>query len=137
MADPPAELSDGELAARYETGDQEALAALCHRHYAPVFRFAYRLTQPVPEAEDRTQEAFARFLPSWARWQARDRGAAPCLFTIFRHVVVDRWQAAARLPLYASDAWLAVAAPAGPQVPTDRPQLRFNAFPEDALDLRA
>ncbi len=77
MADPPAESRDSELAARYEAGDQEALAALCRRHYAPIFRFAYRLTQTVAEAEDCTQEAFARFLRSWARWQSRDRGAAP------------------------------------------------------------
>jgi RNA polymerase sigma-70 factor (ECF subfamily) len=113
MANPPAELSDSELAARYEAGDQEALASLCRRHYAPVFQFAYRLTQTVPEAEDCTQEAFVRFLRSWARWQARERGAAPWLFTIVRHVVIDRWQAAARLPLPATDAWLGVAAPDG------------------------
>jgi len=54
-------LSDSDLAGRFDRGEGEALNALCRRHYSIVFRFAYRLTQNLPEAEDCTQEAFARF----------------------------------------------------------------------------
>ena len=92
LEDPYAGLSDGDLAARYDRGEGEALNALCRRHYPTVFRFAYHLTQNLPEAEDCTQEAFARFIRSWPRWSERGRGAGPWLTTIVRNVVMDHWQ---------------------------------------------
>lgn len=85
-------LSDGDLAGRFDQGDRGALNALCRRHYPTVFRFAYHLTQNIPEAEDCTQEAFARFIRSWPRWSERARGAGPWLTTIVRNVVMDHWQ---------------------------------------------
>jgi RNA polymerase sigma-70 factor (ECF subfamily) len=91
VEDPYAGLSDGDLAARYDRGEGEALNALCRRHYSIVFRFAYRLTQNLPEAEDCTQEAFARFIRSWPRWTDRSRGAGPWVATIVRNVAVDHW----------------------------------------------
>jgi RNA polymerase sigma-70 factor (ECF subfamily) len=92
VEDPYAGLSDSDLAARFDRGEGEALNALCRRHYPTVFRFAYHLTQNLPEAEDCTQEAFARFIRSWSRWQERSRGAGPWLATIARNVVADHWQ---------------------------------------------
>jgi RNA polymerase sigma-70 factor (ECF subfamily) len=92
VEDPYAGLSDSDLAAKYDRGAGEALNALCRRHYATVFRFAYRLTQNLPEAEDCTQEAFARFIRSWPRWTDRTRGAGPWLTTIVRSAVMDHWQ---------------------------------------------
>jgi len=84
-------LSDSDLAGRFDQGDREALNALCRRHYPTVFRFAYSLTQNLPEAEDCTQEAFARFIRSWPRWSERGRGAGPWLTTIVRSAVMDHW----------------------------------------------
>jgi len=92
VEDPYAGLSDSDLAARFDRGEGEALNALCRRHYPTVFRFAYHLTQNLPEAEDCTQEAFARFIRSWSRWQVRGQGAGPWLTTIVRNVVADHWQ---------------------------------------------
>ena len=92
VEDPYAGLSDSDLADRFDRGEGEALNALCRRHYRSVFRFAYSLTQNLPEAEDCTQEAFARFIRSWSRWIDRSRGAGPWLATIVRNVVVDHWQ---------------------------------------------
>jgi RNA polymerase sigma-70 factor (ECF subfamily) len=92
VEDPYPGLSDSDLAARFDQGDREALNALCRRHYPTVFRFAYRLTQNLPEAEDCSQEAFVRFIRSWPRWTERSRGAGPWLATIVRNVVTDHWQ---------------------------------------------
>jgi RNA polymerase sigma-70 factor (ECF subfamily) len=92
VEDPYAGVLDSALAARFDRGDGEALNALCRRHYQNVFRFAYSLTQNLPEAEDCTQEAFARFIRSWVRWLDRSRGAGPWLATIVKNVVVDLWQ---------------------------------------------
>lgn len=91
VEDPYQALSDSDLAGRFDQGDREALNALCRRHYPTVFRFAYRLTQNLPEAEDCTQEAFARFIRSWPRWSERGRGAGPWLTTIVRSAVMDHW----------------------------------------------
>jgi RNA polymerase sigma-70 factor (ECF subfamily) len=92
VEDPYPGLSDSDLAARFDQGDREALNALCRRHYPTVFRFAYRLTQNLPEAEDCSQDAFVRFIRSWPRWTERSRGAGPWLTTIVRNVVTDHWQ---------------------------------------------
>ena len=92
VEDPYAGVSDSALATRFDRGDGEALNTLCRRHYQNAFRFAYSLTQNRPEAEDCTQEAFARFIRSWARWIDRSRGAGPWLATIVKHVVVDLWE---------------------------------------------
>ena len=92
VEDPYASLSDPELAAQFDQGDDEALNVLCGRHYHQVFRLAYHLTQNVPEAEDCTQETFARFIRSWPRWQDRNRGAAPWLAAIVKNVARDLWQ---------------------------------------------
>ncbi len=97
VEDPYAGLSDSDLAARFDRGEGQALNALCRRHYRTVFRFAYRLTQNAPEAEDCTQEAFARFIRSWSRWQARGQGAGPWLSAIVKSVVADHWQKQLRL----------------------------------------
>ena len=91
MEDPYPGLSDSDLAGRFDQGDREALNALCRRHYSTVFRFAYQLTQNLHEAEDCTQESFARFIRSWSRWTDRSRGAGPWLATIVKNVVVDYW----------------------------------------------
>ena len=91
VEDPYPGVSDSDLAGRFDQGDREALNALCCRHYPTVIRFAYHLTQNLPEAEDCTQEAFARFVRSWPRWTDRTRGAGPWLATIVRNVAVDHW----------------------------------------------
>jgi hypothetical protein len=92
VEDPYACLPDSDLAARFDQGEREALNALCCRHYSAVFRLAYRLTQNLPEAEDCTQETFARFIRSWPRWLDRSRGAGPWLATIAKNVARDLWQ---------------------------------------------
>ena len=109
MEDPYEGLSDLELAARFDGGEGEALNVLCRRRYPAVFRFAYHLTQNVPEAEDCTQETFARFIRSWSRWNVRDRGAGPWLAAIVKNVVMDHWQKQLKLTK-TNDPLLAVAA---------------------------
>ena len=41
-----------------DTGQRELLADLVQQHYALVYRFAYRLTGRVADAEDLTQQTF-------------------------------------------------------------------------------
>ena len=51
-----------------------------------VFRFAYHFTQNLPEAQDCTQEAFARFIRSRSRPTDRTRGPGPWLAAIVKNV---------------------------------------------------
>lgn len=92
VEDPYAGQSDADLATLVDRGDGQGLAALCRRYYREVFRSAYRLTQNLPEAEDCTQEAFARFIRNWSSWQERSQGAGPWLNATVRDVVAERWQ---------------------------------------------
>lgn len=128
-------LPDSDLAARFDKGDREALNVLCRRHYPSVFRFAYRLTQNPPEAEDCTQEAFARFIRSWSRWNARDRGAGPWLAAIVKNVVMDHWQKQLKL-IKVTDPLLALATGVADVVPppdSDTLEREYLAAVEEAL----
>jgi RNA polymerase sigma-70 factor (ECF subfamily) len=127
VEDPYGGLSDGELAARVDAGDGKALNALCRRHYHSVFQFAYRLTQNRLEAEDCTQEAFARFIRSWSRWQVRDRGAGPWLSTIVRHVAADHWSRALGHPQGGNPLVPDEATPGADEVLLDREQTQAVA----------
>ena len=49
---------DGELVARWQSGDESAFEALVRRHEQRVFRLLYRMMGNREDAEDVTQEAF-------------------------------------------------------------------------------
>jgi len=51
---------DYALLRRVARGDEEALAALIHRHQARVYQIAYRLLKDPLEAEDAVQEVFLK-----------------------------------------------------------------------------
>lgn len=57
---PVAETDDGELAARARAGERAAFAALVSRHYAFIFRVAWRWSANRSDAEDIAQEACVR-----------------------------------------------------------------------------
>ncbi len=54
------DVSDGELARRAAAGDRSSFAWLVARHYAFVFRIAYRMTGHRADAEDIAQDVCAR-----------------------------------------------------------------------------
>ena len=54
------DVSDGELARRAAAGDRSSFARLVKRHYAFVFRIAYRMTGHRADAEDIAQDVCAR-----------------------------------------------------------------------------
>jgi RNA polymerase sigma factor (sigma-70 family) len=65
--------SDRDLVDRFRQGDREAFAALYHRHFPAVYRFALYMTNDSPRAGEITQDVFiwlavhpARFDPARA-----------------------------------------------------------------------
>jgi RNA polymerase sigma-70 factor, ECF subfamily len=94
LADPDGlDIDDSALLALAAAGDQQAVAALCRRHWWPVYRSFARYTSDQFEAEDLTQEVFlraVRALPSFA-----DTGVpySAYLLTIATNLARDRWRA--------------------------------------------
>lgn len=58
MADP----SDGELLARYRSGDERALEAICARYETALFHFLLGILRDQHQAEDVLQETYVRAL---------------------------------------------------------------------------
>jgi RNA polymerase sigma-70 factor (ECF subfamily) len=64
-------LSDAELVARLQTGDQVAYAQLVEQHAGPIYRLALRMMGNEADAEDVLQETFLSAFKSIGRFEAR------------------------------------------------------------------
>src|SRR5437764_10873500 len=73
-------------------GSQRTVQRLVEAHYAPLYRYAYRLSGSSVDAEDLTQEAFCKAQLNFA--QLRDPARAkPWLFSILRNAYLHRVRA--------------------------------------------
>jgi RNA polymerase sigma-70 factor (ECF subfamily) len=113
--------------------DQSAfqLADLVERYYALLYRYAYRLTGCVADAEDLTQQAF---LTAYAKWdQLQDESKAKSwLFTIARNAFLKDLRGPACIATAALDEFPAPAEESFP-VEFDGEQLQnaLNSLPEE------
>lgn len=73
----------------------QALQTLHDRHAAELWRFAMRLTHNREVAEDVVQEALLRAWRDPGLVGRDDAAARAWLFTVARHLVIDRWRSAA------------------------------------------
>ena len=94
------------------TGDRDALNALCEREWQPVYYLVYRHVQNREEAQDLTQEVFARALRSLQRYRITDTPFQGYLNTIAHNLLRDLWKRR-RLPTSDIDA--------SPHLPTSEP----------------
>ncbi len=77
-------------------GNREAALRTLHDRHAPeLWRFALRLTHDPQVAEDVVQEALLRAWRDPDLGSRSDAAARAWLFTVTRHLVVDRWRSAA------------------------------------------
>lgn len=77
------------------TQKEAALRSLHDRHAPELWRFALRLTHDPQAAEDVVQEALLRAWRDPDLVNRSDAAARAWLFTVTRHLVVDRWRSAA------------------------------------------
>ncbi|MEK7576309.1 MAG: sigma-70 family RNA polymerase sigma factor [Patescibacteria group bacterium] len=82
------DVTDEQLIANYDTGNEEAFALLIQRYLKPVFNFAYRLSSDTHDAEDIAQESF---LKAWRKLKQykRDKNFKPWLFSIVHNTAMD------------------------------------------------
>ena len=92
MVNPPGTSDLGSLSVEKPEKPEQHLERLVAEHHAVLYRYAYRLTGRVADAEDLTQQTFLQAQASWH--QLREASAARgWLFTILRHA----WQKTCRL----------------------------------------
>ena len=91
-------MTDHELMARLNAGDQDALAELMARHRPAAVEEARRLLGDAALAEDMAQEAFARVYLARARYRA-DFTFRTWLISIVRHLCVDQLRRLKRGPV--------------------------------------
>lgn len=75
---------------------QTALAALCQAYWYPLYAFVRRQGLSAPDAEDLTQEFFARLLAKgWLEAAAQDRGRfRSFLLAALKHFLANEWHRA-------------------------------------------
>jgi RNA polymerase sigma-70 factor (ECF subfamily) len=86
------DLREGELAvaiARARTGDEEALRYLYLRFSANVFGYARSILRDEYEAEDVTQQVFARLMTSIASYQDRGAPFSAWLLRVTHNLAID------------------------------------------------
>ena len=89
------DVSDGELARRAAAGDRSSFARLVKRHYAFVFRIAYRMTGHRADAEDIAQDVCAR-LGRAIRTYRGGSAFTTWLYPVVVNAVRDQGRSAAR-----------------------------------------
>src|SRR3989338_740099 len=80
--------SDEELIRSYLNGGEEALRMLIARYLRPMYHFTYRYTASGPDAEDVTQEVFAKVWKNLKRYDERTSFRA-WLFAIAKNTAID------------------------------------------------
>jgi len=78
------------------TRSRDALAHLCRTYWYPLYAFARRRGHSPPDAEDLTQEFFARLLEgNWLTQADRQRGRfRTFLLTAMKHFLANEWHKA-------------------------------------------
>src|SRR3977135_2772806 len=68
------------------------LLQIFHEHHAPLFRFAYRLTGSVADAEDIVQECFLELLRPACSCDPGRTSVRTYLFGVVRNQSLKRWR---------------------------------------------
>jgi len=115
---------------------QMDIARLVAEHHQPVFRYAYRLTGSVPEAEDLTQEVFLTAQKRISQLRQPEKVQA-WLFRILRNCFLKSRQRRARRPLALTDLaldanLLPAQTPAADQIDRRELQEALNQLPDQA-----
>jgi RNA polymerase sigma-70 factor (ECF subfamily) len=92
-------VADEELMLRVARGDRDACRVLVERHLARVVAFAARVLANPSEAEDVSQEAFARVWTSAATWQPGIARFTTWLHRVVLNLCLDRLARRREAPL--------------------------------------
>jgi RNA polymerase sigma-70 factor (ECF subfamily) len=88
--------AQAELISRCHAGEAPAIGELYDMTVSQVYRFAFRLTGNVQDAEDLTSETYERALRSLGKYTSRDVPIIVWLLRIARYVAYERERASRR-----------------------------------------
>jgi RNA polymerase sigma-70 factor (ECF subfamily) len=107
-------------------GNQSAFSQLFDDHHLPLFRFAYRMTGSVADAEDVVQECFVQLLRPNCRYDPERTGIRIYLFGIVRNLVLQNRRKGRVRTWLAPQSPLA-GSPEGQVIQSERARLVANA----------
>lgn len=115
-------------------GGQRGIAEMVEKWYLPIYRYAYRLTGSVADAEDLTQEAFCKAQLNHAQLRDENR-ARSWLFSILRNAYLHRIRADGQQRCLPLDQVDELAAPSSssdtfPEVSSERLQQALSELDE-------
>lgn len=95
---PPAELTDEQLILKYHSGHPEVFETLVKRYLPSLYRFAYRFSGDVAEAEDIAQEVIVK---AWKHLHRVDPSQSfkGWMFRIARNICIDHLRKKNAIPL--------------------------------------
>lgn len=80
--------TDGQLIGDYLEGDEKSLEVLVKRYLKPVYAFVFRNVGNAQDAEDMTQETFARVWKNLKKFD-KDKSFKNWIFSIARNASID------------------------------------------------
>jgi RNA polymerase sigma-70 factor (ECF subfamily) len=113
-------------------GSAQAIQRLVEDYYAPLYRYAYRLSGSPADAEDLTQEAFCKAQQHFGQLRDCSR-AKPWLFSILRNAYLHRVRADRQQHCVSLESIgdLAESVPSSlPEIDPERLQQALNELPE-------
>ncbi len=115
---------EDRLLRRVQAGDRAALDFLCRREWRPLYRIVAASVPQKAEAEELTQEVFARAIASLPRYRYDGVPFEAYLAQIARNLIRDTWRRAQTGSVVEGDVPDQVSHDAGPEEQAEKAYLR-------------
>lgn len=116
----PDPAQDDAHLARARTGDKDAIVAIYHAYFDPVYQFCRLRVGDAQTAEDLASEVFVKFIKALKRDTAPHTSLRGWIFRVARNVIYDHYGQETALPSETLDQWLAADADTHPETQTIR-----------------
>lgn len=112
----PDTTTDEDTLTRARAGSEEAIVAIYHTYFDPIYQFCRLRVADTQTAQDLTSEVFVRFIKSLKRETAPHTSLRGWIFQVARNLIYDYYGREQELPVDTLDQWLATDHDTGPEV---------------------
>lgn len=112
--------TDNATLARARDGDEDAIVAIYHHYFNPVYQFCRLRVGDTQTAQDLTSEVFARFIKGLKRETAPHTSLRGWIFRVARNLIYDHYGREQELPVDTIDQWMVSDTHTDPEVQTLR-----------------
>lgn len=107
---------DDAYLARARAGDEDAIVAIYHQYFDPIYQFCRLRVGDSQTAQDLTSEVFIRFIRSLKKETAPHTSLRGWLFRVARNLIYDYYGKDQELPVDTLDQWLSTDVDTDPEV---------------------